>query len=155
MFELLHVEAGSALEEIRALFREYGQSLNFDLCFQRFDKELLELPGEYASPRGRLILARTDSAAAGCIALKPLGSRYCEMKRLYVRPAFRGHQLGATLVTHLLDDASQIGYAAVRLDTIAGAMSHAIALYRSLGFHEIPAYYSNPIPNALYLERAL
>lgn len=155
MAELTNVGPGPDLEEIRALFREYAESLDFNLCFQSFDKELLELPGDYALPRGRLILAQVDGSAAGCIALKPLDSQYCEMKRLYVRPAFRGRQLGVELVTHVIDEARRSGYTAIRLDTIRGVMDHAIALYQSLGFREIQPYYSNPIPDAMYLELAL
>ena len=152
MFELQHVESGPALDEVRALFVEYGQSLNFDLCFQSFDEELRSLPGPYAPPAGRLMLARLDGNAAGCIALKPLAPGICEMKRLYVRPEFRGQQLGKMLVTHVIDGARRAGYTAMRLDTIAGAMDHAVALYRSLGFRDIPPYYADPIPNAVYLE---
>jgi ribosomal protein S18 acetylase RimI-like enzyme len=155
MVELITIGSGPALEEIRALFREYGESLNFSLCFQSFERELLELPGDYALPRGRLILAQVDGNAAGCIALKPLDSQYCEMKRLYVRPAFRGRQLGVALVTHVIDEARHSGYTAMRLDTIRGVMDQAIALYQSLGFREIQPYYSNPIPDAIYLELAL
>ena len=152
MVELLHVESGPALNDIRALFVEYGQSLSFNLCFQSFDEELRNLPGAYAPPRGRLILARVDGAPAGCIALKPLEPQVCEMKRLYVRPPFRGLHLGAALATHVIDEARHAGYVSMRLDTITGAMDHAIALYRSMGFREIPPYYPNPVPNASYFE---
>jgi putative acetyltransferase len=155
MVELIQVESQPGIDEIRALFREYGQSLNFSLCFQSFDKELLGLPGEYGLPHGRLILCQFDGKAAGCIALKRLEPTVCEMKRLYVRPEFRGHQLGAKLVSHLIDEARRAGYASMRLDTISGMMAQAIALYRSFGFKEIPPYYDNPIPNALYMELAL
>ena len=155
MFELQHVESGPALDEVRSLFVEYGQSLNFNLCFQSFDEELRGLPGPYAPPAGRLILAWAGGKAAGCIAMKPLAPGICEMKRLYVRPEFRGHQLGTTLITRLIDDARSAGYTAMRLDTIAGAMDHAIALYRSLGFTDIPPYYPNPVTNALYFELLL
>ena len=105
----------------------YAQSLNFNLCFQSFDEELRALPGVYAAPRGRLILAQVDGRAAGCIALKPLEATICEMKRLYVRPSFRGRQLGAALVSRVIDDARAGGYRSMRLDTIGGAMDHAIA----------------------------
>ena len=147
-----HVESGAELEQIRALFLEYAQALDFNLCFQNFDKELQELPGIYSPPHGRLILCNVDGRAAGCIALKPLEPRVCEMKRLFVRPEFRGRQLGLKLAVRLLDDARQIGYSLMRLDTIRGSMDNAIALYESLGFKEIPPYYENPIPNALYME---
>ena len=155
MVELIQVESGPAIDEIRALFLEYAQSLNFSLCFQSFDKELQGLPGEYGTPTGRLILCRLDGKPAGCIALKRLDSRVCEMKRLYVRPEFRGHNIGVELVTRLVDEARSAGYASMRLDTISGAMDHAIRLYRSFGFREIPPYYDNPIPNALYMEMTL
>lgn len=153
--ELIYVEAGIHIDEIRDLFLEYARSLDFDLCFQSFDKELLELPGPYAPPRGRLILCRVDGSPAGCIAVKPIGDEVCEMKRLFVRPHFRGKGIGFKLASQLIEDARRIGYSAMRLDTIAGKMAPAIALYRSLGFKEIPPYYDNPIPNAAYFELKL
>lgn len=155
MIEFIQVEPGPALDQIRALFLEYAKSLDFNLCFQNFDKELRELPGEYALPDGRLILCEFNGKPAGCIALKPLEPGICEMKRLYVRPESRGSQLGFKLATHLIDEARRAGYTSMRLDTIRGSMDKAIALYRSLGFKEIPPYYPNPIANALYLELAL
>jgi ribosomal protein S18 acetylase RimI-like enzyme len=150
--ELIKVEYGPQLDDIRELFLEYARSLDFDLCFQNFDKELRELPGEYAPPAGRLILCRVKEGVAGCIALKSLGDGICEMKRLFVRPRFRGQGLGMTLGRQIIGEAQHIGYEAMRLDTIAGKMEPAIALYRSLGFREIPPYYDNPIPNAAYFE---
>jgi ribosomal protein S18 acetylase RimI-like enzyme len=156
VIELVYVESGPALEEIRALFLEYARSLDFNLCFQSFDKELLELPGRYAPPQGRLILCRVNGTAAGCIAVKPLrGGGLCEMKRLFVRPEFRGKGIGLKLAVRLIEDAKQIGYRAMRLDTIAGQMDAAIAMYRGLGFKEIPSYYDNPIPNAAFFELTL
>ena len=155
MIEFIQVEPGPALDQIRALFLEYAKSLDFNLCFQNFDKELRELPGEYALPDGRLILCEFNGKPAGCIALKPLEPGICEMKRLYVRPESRGSQLGFKLATHLIDEARRAGYTSMRLDTIRGSMDKAIALYRSLGFKEIPPYYPNPIANALFLELAL
>jgi ribosomal protein S18 acetylase RimI-like enzyme len=149
------VDSGPALDEIRALFIEYGTSLNFDLCFQSFDDELRDLPGAYALPLGRLVLAEIDGQSAGCVARKPLAARVCEMKRLYVRPQYRGLGLGTALARHIIGDAKAAGYESMRLDTIAGVMDPAIALYRSLGFREIPPYYANPIPNALYFELEL
>ena len=146
------MDSGSRLEDIRALFLEYGRSLDFSLCFQQFDQELRGLPGEYAPPHGRLILCEVDDKPAGCMALKKLEERICEMKRLYVRPEFRGDGLGLQLVTHLIGEAREAGYSAIRLDTVAGTMDHAIALYRSIGFRDIPPYYPNPIPKAVYLE---
>ena len=152
MIELLHVEAGPAIDDIRALFLEYANSLDFSLCFQSFDRELSGLPGPYARPDGRLILCRVDAKPAACIAMKKFEPGVCEMKRLYVRPEFRGYQLGLKLATYLIDEARQAGYARMRLDTIPRTMGHAVQLYRSLGFREIPPYYENPIPQALYLE---
>jgi ribosomal protein S18 acetylase RimI-like enzyme len=152
---LTYIESGPALETIRALFLEYARSLDFNLCFQNFDKELLELPGPYRPPAGRLILCEVDGQAAGCIALKPLESGACEMKRLFVRPEFRGMHLGLTLARHVVEDAREIGYSVMRLDTIRGKMDNAIALYASVGFKEIPAYYHNPVPNAFFMELKL
>jgi ribosomal protein S18 acetylase RimI-like enzyme len=156
MVELIHVEVQPQprIDEIRALFLEYARSLDFNLCFQSFDKELEQLPGPYGRPHGRLILCEVDGKPAGCIALKRLEPGICEMKRLYVRPEFRGQQLGFKLVSHLLDEARGAGYRFMRLDTI-GTMHHAIALYLSFGFKEIPPYYDNPIPDARYMELAL
>ena len=149
---LTHVQSGSALEDIRALFLEYARGLNFNLCFQNFDRELEELPGAYGMPHGRLILCEVDGRPAGCIALKPLEAGVCELKRLFVRPEFRRRKLGLKLTQHIIEEARSIGYTLMRLDTIRGTMDNAIALYESVGFREIPAYYHNPIPNAFYME---
>jgi carbonic anhydrase len=155
LVEFLQVDSGPEIEEIRLLFSEYGRSLNFDLCFQSFEQELRDLPGAYSAPRGRLMLARVDGNAAGCVALKPLDGHACEMKRLYVRPPFRGRRLGRALVSRMIEEARAAAYQSIRLDTIAGAMDPAIDLYRSMSFREIPAYYGNPVPNALYFELTL
>jgi ribosomal protein S18 acetylase RimI-like enzyme len=138
----------TAVEE---LLREYAASLGFDLCFQGFERELATLPGDYAPPPGRLLLARVDGALAGCVALRPLGAGVCEMKRLYVRAACRGLGLGRGLVEALLGHARNLDYATMRLDTVP-AMVEAIALYTSLGFRDIPPYRPNPIPGARCLE---
>jgi len=145
-------EQGAQLEEVRALFLEYAQSLGFSLCFQGFDEELRALPGIYAPPRGRLLLATEDGSPAGCVGLHEWDGPAAEMKRLYVRPAFRGHGLGRTLTEAALSEARALGYRSVRLDTIPSLMQSAIALYRELGFREIPPYRENPIPGALYFE---
>jgi ribosomal protein S18 acetylase RimI-like enzyme len=153
--ELIQVTGGPELEEIRALFLEYARSLDFSLCFQNFDDELRQLPGDYAPPDGRILLCRVDGQTAGCIAVKSLGGGICEMKRLFVRPAFRGRKIGSLLASKLIKEAKEIGYRAMRLDTIAVTMKPAIELYRSLGFREIPPYCDNPIPNAVYFELTL
>jgi len=139
----------------RSIFQEYASSLQIDLCFQGFDEELATLPGEYAEPRGALLLAWVDGALAGCCALRPLDtsdySNAAEMKRLYVRPAFRGLGLGRQLTEGILDAARQAGYGCVLLDTLDD-MESARALYEDLGFEDIPPYYHNPIPGAHYLK---
>lgn len=155
MVEFVHVESGPDIDEIRALFQEYAESLNFNLCFQSFEKELKGLPGAYALPAGRLVLCKFDGRPAGCIALKQLEPRICEMKRLYVRPEFRGHQLGRKLAEHLIAEARRGRYRLMRLDTVPGSMDQAIALYRSIGFKEIPPYYDNPVPGAIFMELGL
>jgi ribosomal protein S18 acetylase RimI-like enzyme len=137
---------------VRALFLEYGESLDFDLCFQDFDTELAELPGAYAPPEGAILLARVDGAPAGTVALRPLDSDVCEMKRLYVKPEHRGHALGRRLAEAILETGARAGYRAMRLDTIGATMLAARMLYEDLGFREIPPYYENPIPSATYFE---
>lgn len=143
------------LDAVRTIFREYAESLGVDLCFQDFETELADLPGEYAGPRGQLLLAEVDGAIAGCCALRPLDTadypNAAEMKRLYVRKAFRGFGLGRELAEAALDAARQKGYACVLLDTL-DEMESARALYADLGFEEIPPYYHNPIAGAHYLK---
>jgi ribosomal protein S18 acetylase RimI-like enzyme len=150
------VEARSP-EEIAAaaeLFAEYAQALDVDLSFQGFETELATLPGAYAPPAGRILLALDVAATAGCVALRPLEGRICEMKRLFVRPAYRGTGLGRVLAREVLALGAGLGYERMRLDTLP-AMGTAIALYRSLGFEEIDPYTVNPVPGALFLERRL
>jgi ribosomal protein S18 acetylase RimI-like enzyme len=153
--EIQLVDQSPALDQVRELFLEYARSLDFELCFQSFDQELAELPGRYAPPDGRLFLATIATQPAGCIALRPLSPTSCEMKRLWVRPAYRGHGLGLALCRRLIDEARAIGYETMRLDTIGASMARAVALYRSLGFKQIEPYYDNPIAGALYLELRL
>lgn len=139
----------------RALFRAYADGLGFGLEFQDFEAELSALPGAYAEPAGCIVLAEEGGALAGCVALRPEGAEgACEMKRLYVVPAFRGRGLGRALAEEILREAKARGYRLMRLDTVPG-MEAAIAVYRALGFVEIPPYRYNPIPGALFFERVL
>jgi len=150
--KFVQAQSPEEIEITRGLFKEYASGLNIDLCFQNFDQEVNGLPGNYAPPSGRLLLAIDGEQVAGCIALRSLGDGDCEMKRLYVRPEFRGKGLGQKLVTTLLDAAREIGYERMLLDTLPGKMDEAIALYRSLGFREIAPYYHNPVEDALFME---
>jgi putative acetyltransferase len=144
------------MESVRTLFREYAAALPFDLRFQGFAHELSSLPGKYAGPRGRLLLAVSEGGLpAGCVGLRPLGEGIAEMKRLFVRPEFRGRGTGKRLVLAVLDEARSIGYRRICLDTIAGCMDEANRLYDALGFHETAAYYDNPLPNVRFLEKIL
>ena len=153
--DLLPADTPALLDATRALFREYAVALGVDLCFQNFDAELAALPGEYAPPQGTLLLARVGGELAGCAALRPLHdvdyANACEMKRLYVRRAFRRFGLGRSLAQALIDEARRAGYSVLLLDTLDD-MEAARGLYESLGFEEIPPYYFNPLPGAHYLK---
>lgn len=142
------------IDAVRCLFSEYAESLNVDLCFQNFDAELAGLPGDYATPRGALLTAKYSNQWAGCCAMRPLDTvdypNACEMKRLYVRPEFRGCGIGRMLVEAIFDAARQSNYAHVLLDTLT-EMESARTLYEDLGFVEIPPYYFNPLAGAHYL----
>ena len=155
---LISPEGSTELEATRSLFLEYARSLQVDLCFQDFDRELNELPGEYSAPRGALIVAVVGGEWAGCCAMRPLDtsdySNACEVKRLYVRPAFRGMGLGRRLAEAILDSARLAAYDRILLDTLDD-MESARALYEELGFEDIPPYYYNPIAGAHYLKAEL
>jgi GNAT superfamily N-acetyltransferase len=140
------------VEQARTLFEEYAASLGISLCFQNFDQELKGLPGKYAPPDGRLLLAVENDELAGCIALRKLEPGICEMKRLFVRPAYRSHGLGRVLVQTIIDEARSLGYTHMRLDTLPGLMDKAIALYRSFGFVEIGPYGEHRVDGAKYME---
>lgn len=152
---LVRAASPAEIAEVRRLFLEYAESLGFSLCFQGFDEEVKNLPGAYAPPRGRLLLASLNGQSAGCIALRALDPAICEMKRLYVRPNVRRRSLGRLLVDGILTEARSIGYQRMRLDTIGSSMQDAIDLYRRRGFREIEPYRTNPIAGALYLELSL
>jgi ribosomal protein S18 acetylase RimI-like enzyme len=139
---------------VREIFREYAAGLGVDLCFQDFEAELAALPGKYAPPQGRLLLARRDGDVAGCVALRPQAGDVCEMKRLYVRPAARGLGLGRRLAEAACAAAREAGYARIRLDTLPD-MAAAQSMYASMGFRPIPAYVFNPVAGVRYLERDL
>lgn len=154
LIEILQAETPDHLREARTLFEEYAASLGFDLGFQDFEAELAGLPGAYAPPRGRLLLAFHDDRAAGCVALREIEEGVCEMKRLYVRPDFRALKIGRALAEAVIAEAREIGYGSMRLDTVP-SMGRAQDLYRSLGFREIPPYRFNPIPGTAFLELRL
>ncbi len=145
-------ESPTQIAQVRELFLEYAQSLGFSLCFQDFDKELAELPGKYTPPEGRLFLADYQNQPAGCVAMRKLEPGICEMKRLYLRPQFRGKGLGRALAERIIAEARQVGYRRMRLDTVEPAMKDAVATYRKLGFKEIAPYCQNPIAGATYME---
>ena len=149
--EIAPASSAADIAEVKALFHEYAESLDFDLCFQGFDDEMASFPGKYAPPKGTLLLARVEGEAAGAVGLRPLVDDICEMKRLYVRPTYRAFKVGRQLAERVLAAGQDLGYGAMRLDTL-DSMAAAQALYRSLGFYEIAPYYENPIPGAHYFE---
>jgi len=151
---IVHAISTEDMSIVRALFAEYAASLGFELGFQDFDRELAGLPGTYAPPDGRLLLAVADGRVAGCVALRRLEDDACEMKRLYVRPGHRGPGIGRALAKAIIAEARKIGYARMRLDTLP-SMREAIGLYRALGFTPIAPYRHNPIEEAMFLELEL
>ena len=154
MLQILEAHAQNYLAQVRSLFEEYASSLGISLDFQDFGTELASLPGEYASPEGRLLVALWEGQVAGCVGLRKISNGICEMKRLYVRPDFRGRKVGSALAEEVIRHAREIGYARMRLDTLP-SMTEARALYASLGFHEIPPYRYNPIEGTSFMELTL
>ena len=150
MIEIRPADLAHDLPRVRQLFREYAQSLQVDLCFQDFEAELASLPGKYSPPHGRLLLAWNADQAIGCIALRPIDGSTCEMKRLYVQPQARGHQLGKRLVERICQEASGAGYRHICLDTLP-TMTSAIQIYQAMGFKTIGPYVFNPVQGALFL----
>ena len=154
MIEIIEANTDKLIAKAKELFQEYAESLGFDLCFQNFEQELNDFPGQYSPPRGRLFLAVSENQPIGCVALRDFGRDMCEMKRLYVRPDFRGQKVGRLLAETVINTAKEIGYDCMRLDTVP-SMKSANLLYKSLGFKEIKPYRPNPIEGALYLELSL
>ena len=154
VIEIVATHSRQELDALREIMREYGAGLGIDLNFQDFEAELRQLPGTYCSPRGALLAAKSDKLLTGCCALRPLDTvdypNACEMKRLYVRPAFRGQGIGRVLVEAILDQARLAGYSSLLLDTLSD-MEAARALYADLGFTEIAPYYHNPLAGFHYL----
>jgi ribosomal protein S18 acetylase RimI-like enzyme len=148
-------ESQAQIAQARELFLEYAQSLGFSLCFQNFDKELATLPGDYAPPDGRLLLAEYEGKVVGCVALHQLEPGICEMKRLYLRPTARGKGLGRILADRIIVEGRQIGYRRMRLDTVEPVMKDAVAMYRKLGFKKIEPYCANPMAGVIYMELQL
>jgi len=154
MIQISEADAGENLLEIRRLMKEYAASLGVSLDFQDFDAEVASLPGEYGPPNGRLLLAQDGEEIMGCVALRKLEEGACEMKRLYVRPAFRGAGVGRALAEAVIAEARRMGYRRMRLDTLPG-MDRARAMYAELGFREIAPYRFNPIAGSAFLELVL
>jgi putative acetyltransferase len=153
--EIRHATTIKEIAQARALFEEYARWLGVDLQFQGFAAELAGLPGYYGPPRGRLLLAWMDSGeAAGCVALRPLSESVCEMKRLFVRPAFRRQGLGRRLADRIVAEGRELGYSIMRLDTLP-FITEALQLYQSMGFVPCPAYYGTPLAETIFLELKL
>lgn len=154
MLSIIPVENPVQRRHVRRLFIEYAEYLGFDLEFQGFSKEFASLPGEYAPPAGRLLLALVDEKAAGCVALRRISTEICEMKRLYVPESYRGTGIGRRLATEVMREATSAGYLRMRLDTVP-QLKESYSLYKSLGFQPIEPYRYNPISGAIFLEAQL
>jgi GNAT superfamily N-acetyltransferase len=152
--EIAEAKSKETIEATAALFREYASTLDFDLSFQHFDDEMRMFPVQYSPPSGCLLVAYDDEILAGCVGLRKLDEGVCEMKRLYVRPQFRGRGIGRALVLKVIDMGRRLGYGRMRLDTVP-SMHEAIVLYESFGFKQIPQYRENPIVGALFFELQL
>lgn len=150
LLQIVEAYTGQPLSQVRDLFREYTGSLEIDLCFQGFEQELAELPGRYALPEGRLLLAIDGSDPVGCAGLRKISEGICEMKRLYVKPDYRLAGLGRLLAQSTITAAREAGYREMRLDTLA-TMASAIRLYQTLGFQRIAPYYDNPNGSAIFM----
>ncbi|UCC78428.1 MAG: GNAT family N-acetyltransferase [Candidatus Zixiibacteriota bacterium] len=150
--EYLMAESDDHLAIAKQLFMEYARSLEFNLGFQDFEEEIAEMPGQYGPPDGCILLAFCDDVPVGCVALRKLEERICEMKRLYVKPEFRRLGIGRTLSVKIIDEAKRLGYDKMRLDTLS-TMKEAISIYRQLGFHNIEPYRYNPFEHAVFLEK--
>jgi len=153
--KLIQANTPAEIKIARELFEEYAAWLEISLCFQNFAQELAGLPGDYAPPDGRLLLAVVDDQVAGCVALRKIGDGACEMKRLFLRSEFRGRGLGRKLAEAIIAEARRIGYERLRLDTLPGRMDQALGIYRSLGLREIQPYYDNPVAGATFMELIL
>jgi GNAT superfamily N-acetyltransferase len=155
MIEIIQAETAEQIEQARTLFLEYQAWFELALCFQNFDEEVATLPGSYAAPEGRLLLAFADGKPAGCIALRKLEDGVCEMKRLFVKDEYRGQKIGIALIEKVIEEARKIGYEKMRLDTFPPRMGKAVGMYEAYGFREIPPYYETPYGDTLFMERAL
>ncbi|HSY11769.1 MAG TPA: GNAT family N-acetyltransferase [Verrucomicrobiae bacterium] len=154
--EILEATSTDQLEQVRNLFRDYRAELAVEPCFKSFDEEIDNLPGVYSPPGGKLLLALVLGQPIGCVGLRPFPKQgCCEMKRLYVRPTFRGDKIGRKLAERILEDARQMGYSSMRLDSHLPSMQSAIAMYRKLGFHEVSPDPLEPIPGLIYMETQL
>lgn len=154
LMKIILAQTADDIDVVRTLFREYQRFLGVDLCFQGFEEELALLPGRYAPPRGRLLLAREGLHPAGCVALRPLDDGACEMKRLFVRPDYRGQGLGRLLAVRVVSEATALGYVVMRLDTLE-TLNNAIQIYTAMGFQRRTPYYANPLSGVVYWERVL